>query len=259
MNYAIYIAAAVVMALLIGLVAMAISFLQKTLRRNIRGKTLNLLSLYDQLLEEKSQALAQEQPAAAQEPQVREEASLDLSAETVKELSAAILNTVQRSGSVPYREGAVGSLYQVIRRNFSYDISTVLPVLEQASPREEGPATALLRQLDYDTVYQLSTLPGEEQQAILSEVLQGKQKQLLEDYCAERWEFCALAFYDHLQGLSAEEPTAPRLLVSEDMARYLQGSTSPIQIVADPAICEGYQVEKNNKLYDFSIKTRELS
>ena len=57
MVYIIYIAAAVAVGLLIGFVTLSIMWLRKSVSENIRSKTVGLLSIYDDLLEEKSREL----------------------------------------------------------------------------------------------------------------------------------------------------------------------------------------------------------
>ena len=58
MIYAIYIAAAAVVGVLNGLVILSIAWLRKSVSNNIRSKTTELISVYDELLEEKSSELA---------------------------------------------------------------------------------------------------------------------------------------------------------------------------------------------------------
>ena len=58
MIYAIYIAAAAVVGVLIGFVVLSVTWLKKTVAKNIRSKTTELISVYDDLLEEKSRLFA---------------------------------------------------------------------------------------------------------------------------------------------------------------------------------------------------------
>lgn len=258
MNYAVYIVAALVLIVLIALVALSISWLQKTVLRNIRSKTLSLISAYDELLEEKSQALAQLAAQEVRQVEVVVQTPSPEVPEARPEMSTAVLNTIQRSAASDYREADIGSYYQVIRENFSFDLKAVLPELEKVAPSGVGPATALLEKLDYDTVYQLSTLTREDQLQILRSVLTQPELALLEDHVLVNKDFSVLGFYDSLKAIAASEPGKARLRVSPSAAQYC---TCPgtVEILGDPEICEGFQIEQDNRLYDFSIKTRELS
>lgn len=258
MNYAVYIAAALILGLLIALVALSIFWLQKRVLRNIRSKTMGLLSAYDELLEEKSHALA-ELKAPEPVPEERETPGMPEPAqENGNQMSAVVLSTIERVTASAYRQEEIGSFYQVIRQNFSYSLEDVLPELEKTDPHCQGPATALLGKLDYETVYQLSTLSREDQVAILRSVLEDRELTLLETYLAQNPEFSMLDFFDSLTATAAGEPGPAKLLVAQGTGPY-QGPKTNVEIVADPEICEGFQIEQDNRLYDFSIKTRELS
>ena len=69
MIYAIYIAAAAVVGVLIGFVVLSVTWLKKTVAKNIRSKTTELISVYDDLLEEKSRELAALEAKQATIPQ----------------------------------------------------------------------------------------------------------------------------------------------------------------------------------------------
>ena len=58
MRYAVYVAAAAAIGLLIGFVTLSIGWLRKNVMHSIRNKTLSLLDTYDDLLEEKSRELS---------------------------------------------------------------------------------------------------------------------------------------------------------------------------------------------------------
>ena len=177
MVYAIYIAAAAAVGLLIGFVVLSIGWLRKTVSRNIRSKTLGLLSVYDELLEKKSRDLAA-RAAVSEETPGRTDSPVGQGPVTAAQLSAPpslraseLLDMAERSGGAVYRDREIGGLYLKIRENFSFRLDELLTVLD-CSPREwGGPASRLLEQLDYDTVYRLSTISAEEQIQVLKEAL----------------------------------------------------------------------------------------
>ena len=120
-----------------------------------------------------------------------------------------------------------------------------------------GPAARLLKCLDYDTVYRLSTMFPEEQINILRETLPTEGITLLEAYIERNRTFCALRFYDHLQALADAEPKPIRLRVPAGMAP-VQMMRAGVEIIPDEEICEGFQMEADRVLYDYCIKAKEL-
>ena len=127
---------------------------------------------------------------------------------------------------------------------------------EAARAVRPGPATKLLEELSYDTVFRLSTLAGEDQRTVLEESLSGDALELLKDYCGSHAQFQSIAFYDHLQALAALEPQRPRLWVSPG---YRGAVPEGMELIEDPDICEGFQIEAAGSIYDYCVKGRELS
>ena len=264
MVYMIYIAAAVAVGLLIGFVTLSILWLRRNVSENIRSKTVGLLSVYDELLEQKSRELAaveaeiekagdaQAEKDAAPSPVQPE--SVEPTAQPLQ--ASEMLNMAERSGGAAYRDDAVGGLYRKIRRNFSFQVEELLPSFGTV-PVSGGPAGQLLSQLEFDTVFWLSTLPESDQQAVLRECLPQEGIALLDTYLGSRPAFSALAFYDHLKSLAAAEPKPARLRVPADMTAD-EVDCGGVRIVPDSEICEGFQLEDGNFLYDYCIKAREL-
>ena len=264
MVYVIYIAAAVAVGLLIGFVTLSILWLRKNVSENIRSKTVGLLSVYDDLLEEKSRELAAVEAEIKKDDsaQTEEENAPSLTSAAVPPSAAAplraseMLNMAERSGGAAYRDEAVGDLYRKVRDNFSFRVEELLPAFS-AAPVSGGPAGRLLAQLEFDTVYRLSTMPESDQQTILRECLPQEGVALLDTYLGSHPTFSVLAFYDHLRSLAAEEPKPACLHVPVGTVAA-ETDCGGIQIIPDSEICEGFQLEDGNFLYDYCIKAREL-
>lgn len=264
MVYVIYIAAAVAVGLLIGFVTLSILWLRKNVSENIRSKTVGLLSVYDELLEQKSRELAAVEAEIEKtgDAQAEKDAAPSLARPETAESAAQplqaseMLNMAERTGGAAYRDDAVGGLYRKIRRNFSFQVEELLSSFG-AAPVSGGPAGRLLSQLEFDTVFRLSTLPESDQQAVLRECLPQEGIALLEAYLGSHPAFSALAFYDHLKSLAAAEPKPACLRVPADMAAD-EVDCGGVRIVPDSEICEGFQLEDGNFLYDYCIKAREL-
>lgn len=254
-----YIGAAVVVGLLIGFVLLCVIWISRKVSDGIRIKTIDLVSGYDSLLEKRSRELAEIEERISQQTSSTEDrpAAEPSQAPVCTVSGGSILNAAERIGTAVYRDTTVGQTYQKIKGAFHLEPTATLQSLQKAAgPQAAGAATLLLSELPYDTVYQLSMLPGDEQSNILRESLSGSALSLLNDYQAAHEAFSAIAFYDHLRALAAMEPQPPRLRVSP-----LDRGTYPdsIEVIIDPDICEGFQIEFNNTLYDYCIKGRELS
>lgn len=264
MVYVIYIAAAVAVGLLIGFVTLSILWLRRNVSENIRSKTVGLLSVYDELLEQKSRELAAVEAEIEKtgDAQAEKDAAPSLVQSETAESAAQplqaseMLNMAERTGGAAYRDDAVGGLYRKIRRNFSFQVEELLSSFS-AAPVSGGPAGRLLSQLEFDTVFRLSTLPESDQQAVLRECLPQEGIALLDAYLGSHPVFSALAFYDHLKSLAAAEPKPACLRVPADMTAD-EVDCGGVRVVPDSEICEGFQLEDGNFLYDYCIKAREL-
>lgn len=323
MAYAIYIAAAAVIGLLIGFVALSVLWLKSTVMKNIRSRTLGLISVYDELLEEKSRELTELaehdawQSGKAEETEAAAVGRGNISPRTgegAEALSAAqMLQMTERSGGAVYRERTLGSVYRKIRESFAFDPNEILAELEeekaqtaqkaekaqkagkaqkvqnaqkaqksqkaqknqktqnehneqneretqktQKAQKTGSPAGRLLRELSPDTIYRLSSMPRETQEAILREALDDEGAALLKEYMQTHRTFSALGFYDHLRLRAACEPDKAYLHIPRGM---WAGCTKygGAEIVPDDEICEGFCLEESNILYDYSIRMRELS
>ena len=87
-------------------------------------------------------------------------------------------------------------------------------------------------------------------------MLAPEERALLADYAALQPQFDSIGFYDYLQSRAAEEPGPVCLRVAPTAA---PGDYSgQVQVIVDEEICEGFQVEVNNMLYDYCVKMREM-
>lgn len=264
MVYVICIAAAVAVGLLIGFVALSIMWLRKDVSESIRSKTVGLLSVYDDLLEQKSRELSAVESKIKNSSETKKEDASAPSFEGAEKPQAEaeplkaseLLNMAERSGGATYRDDTVGDLYRKVRKNFSFRVDELLPAFT-AAPVNQGPAGRLLSELEFDTVYRLSTMPVADQLAILRECLPQESIDLLNTYLDSHVSFNVLEFYDELISLAATEPKPACLHVAAGSPK-VETDCGSVRIVSDSEICEGFQLEEGNFLYDYCIKAREL-
>ena len=324
MTYVIYIAAAIVIGLLIAFVALSILWLRDAVLRSIRSRTLGLISVYDDLLETKSRELKAVEEEITQAATAIDSAdSGQMSPERINPAGgiygrtaqpdmadiapAQLLGAVERSFSAVYREKSLGGIYMKIREGFTFDLEEIVQVVSHAADEDAaddtrsagmgsipagdeaettgseavwqdsevvrldsevvrldsdtagmGAAARLLRELDHDTAFRLSTMLSEDQESILREAMSADQVSILDEYMREKPAFAILDFYDYLRFSASARPEGYSLRVPRSMAadRSVRGS---VMIIPDSGICEGFQLETGHILYDYCIKARELS
>lgn len=255
-----YIGAAAVIGLLIGVVTLSILWASKVVGQSIRERSIGLISAYDGILEDKSRQLRELEGQVARKREELEALEPEPSAAPVQTAAAGLppsnfLRTAERISLVNYRDSALGELYHKIRKDFTFSPDEVLSAL----PGREslgGPASRLMQELSYDTVCRLSSLPGEEQLELLRQVLPQENRAFLEEYVQSARRFDCVDFYDALQTAAEGEPGPVSLRISAAG----QGRRYPkdVRVIVDPDICEGFQVEADNVLYDYCIKAREM-
>ena len=257
-----WIAVALVMGLLIGFVTLSIIWTARIVERNIRDRSIELLSTYNKLLEERSRELSaldvelERRESELARPPESEEAPAPAGEPETAAPPAAFLKTAEQLSTTPYQDGGAGEAYRRIRQSFAAMQDAA--VMELAARTPEAPtdgAGALLRELPFDTVYRLSTLPGAEQLRLLRESLPAELLGVLEDYAALAPRFDCIGFYDALKSAAVEEPGAVKLRVAPQDAELYPAA---LEVTVDENICEGFQVEMDNILYDYAIKSGEI-
>lgn len=256
-------AVAVVIGVLIGFVTLCVVWTMRVVSQSVRDRSLTLLSTYDGLLEDRSAQLKELDQelarARAELEQVKQSGQPEAPAAEAEEPEGdpmAFLKAVERISGTEYRDAGGGTLYRKIRENFDLTPEDVLPSFTTGPVRQGGPAGRLLEKLEYEAVYRLSTLPREEQRELLSQVLGPEERELLSEYTSVHRQFDSIAFYDYLQCRAAAEPGGVCLRVppTAPRGRY----PGQVQVVVDEEICEGFQVEADNILYDYCVKMREM-
>lgn len=255
-----YIGAAAVIGLLIGVVTLSILWASKVVGKSIRERSIGLISAYDGLLEDKSRQLRELEAQVARRQEELEGAKPEAPTASVQTTTAGLppssfLRTAERISLASYRDSGLGELYHKIRGEFAFSPDKVIAAL----PRQGeigGPANRLLKELSFDTVCRLSSLPGEDQLDLLRQVLPEENQAFLEEYAQSVSRFDCVDFYDALRTAAEGEPGP----VSLRIAPAGQGRRYPggVHVVVDPEICEGFQVEADNVLYDYCIKAREM-
>jgi hypothetical protein len=157
-----------------------------------------------------------------------------------------------------YLDREFTSGYQALRNSFAVDERAAVETVRRAQPINSGgnAAKELLEEIPLDTRYSLALLPREEATALLRETLGGRKRELLDTYLAES-DGDVVGFFDWLNVRAFMD--APELVVrTGDPGRGKGDLGSGVTAEYDPGVCEGVYVIANGKMYDFSIKSREI-
>ena len=256
-----WIAVALVIGLLIGFVTLSVLWTARAVEKSICDRSLELMSAYDELLEARSRELSaldaelEDREKELAQPAETESAPVP-AAEPVTADPTAFLKAAEQLSTTQYQDGGAGEAYQRIRQTFSaVQDETVRQLTARPERVPENGAGALLRLLPFDTVYQISTLPDGEQLRLLRETIPAEMRDLLENYAASVPRFDCIGFYDALKAAASSEPQRVRLRIAPQDVKLYPAS---LDVSVDESICEGFQVEMDNTLYDYAIKTREI-
>lgn len=249
-----YIGSIIVIILLVAVSVMAVRWVSDSVGRSIKHRTLELISSYDELLDKKSAELAESAPTPVSAAPVRS-AAVRQEPRNVQSNPADMLSALT---GVSYRDSTVGATYRKIRDGFRFSPEEAMEQLNSDAPEQDsGRAGLLLEQLDFDTCFKLSTLAPEEQYSVLSSALEDCGADLLEEYRQENNRFSIIEFYGWLKQLESSETGKIRMHVSP--GSVFDSIPEGVELVEDSTICEGFQLETGSRVYDYSIKMREIS
>lgn len=257
----IYIPTILVMLILIFLTSMSIMSLIRSTSKNIRDKTLELISVYDEVLEAKSQELQLTRSQIASANAKREEVETNYIKEekNVEKNSVLAINSsqiIENIEKASYLNEEIPSLYQLIKNHFSHDAKELLKDFpEELKNPKKGKYTKLLEILSYDSVYNLSFLSSEQQIACLLETVEAEYHSLILTYIKSIVQFSSIDFYAYLQkNATMERKPAIIYVSSSSNIKQIEG----VQVKINEAICEGIQIEMDHVLYDYAILKKEI-
>jgi hypothetical protein len=163
-----------------------------------------------------------------------------------------------------YKDPAFAEEYREIRENFVFDqeekLKEVMSMLPVGSESEETKAARrILSETDADTIYQLSTMSAEDQQHILKEVFDQPQNNLLEEYEAQRDPATPFESYKFFEWLKIYIfRTSAQIKVRTATSKTIS-SPPTIDIARDDTLCEGMYIISQGKMYDYSVRNKEIS
>jgi hypothetical protein len=160
-----------------------------------------------------------------------------------------------------YQDAGFPSEYKKIRNRFVFDraavLSNVLPTIPANRAAEADVAQQILDEISPDACYQLSTMTSEEQVSILSETLDEAQKALLDEYIAMGIYFETYLFLNWLSQFVFENGSKVIVRTAREEDNF-DSIDSRVHTEYDEALCEGVSILSKGRLYDFSLRNREI-
>ena len=146
--------------------------------------------------------------------------------------------------------------YKTIKQNMSFDKEEVLEKVvddNKADDKSGSTAIELCKALDFDTVYNLSTLEPDSQKAILRETFAEGQLTILNDYLSTiNGEFNIIDFSDYVKRAAKKED--PNFYVKTGWKQdNFDDEDKKIVTIHDEEITEGIKIVHKDKLYDYSL------
>lgn len=145
--------------------------------------------------------------------------------------------------------------YKAVKENMDFSKQDI--IRDVISGEEESDETSavveLVRDFDFETIYQLSTLQSDEQKEVLKASLSEGQLDILNEYLSSKVEaFSCIDFFDYVTQLAKRQD--PNFYVktgwSNDSFEHLGDN---VVTVHDRDITEGLKIVHKDKLYDYSI------
>lgn len=250
----------IVMALLMALTVLMLRSLASSAGVRVRADMVRLLKAYDDIIDQKGSEIRRLNRQIEQ----MEQSGQSQPQETIRAAGTAGDDGTQLHTSVPkasyYRVAAFRDSYNAMRENFQPNVLGYQELARQVaeempvvSPRGEI-AARLRSALGYETVFQLSQLKPDEQLETLDASLSDEDWTLLRDFCQIRLgrSFEIVAFTDWLEEIAALEDDTLTVRCGDQELSRQEGLEYHHQI------CEGVQIRAGNRLYDYSMKEREI-
>ncbi len=253
-----YIGVIILLVILIGFVLTVIRTLAKSAGTRIRHDMNNLLSSYDDLINEKTAAYKDIENKGREERlnilKVKQHEN-DTAQVVVKETNTISASSFVKK-EVKHRDSALADGYDSIKGEFrdyeneaDENINIISNYIENTAFDES--LQKILEGLTVENVYELSLDNSDSQLEFFKDTLSKKDMAVLDKYLevTHKKKFSTIDFYDWVKTRSKE------------MANKLEvrsGNKGDKKAIFEPSICEGYQIITGDKLYDYSISKRDI-
>lgn len=152
--------------------------------------------------------------------------------------------------------------YVKLRNAFDKDATQALQNIPEFSKEEIAMGMcvdSMLEKLSFESVYQISCLQQEKQLLVLNEIFSQTEQEILKMYTEERGACSVTEFYTYLQGKSKELDRMVYVYSGQPERLGIQEESEQLKICRDENLCEGFQIIIGNRLYDYGVRSSEMT
>ena len=250
----IYIAVTVILLLMNGFFFYVFKGILTRLKRFSQNNLLRQAGVFDELIQNKQEELLVVQKMIQDENEAGE--ALPNQVRAIKTAEAPDYLKIKQGS---YRDSDFTANYRHIRQSFDFDREAcVRSVAASLPPHDPAEACrALLGRFSLEDTYQLSTLEAEQQLGILADVLNAQEADIVKQYSAgaERFEF-----YEFLAWLESRvfELSGEVIVRTGRQDESYDGIDRRVRTEYDQNVCEGIYIVTGGRIYDFSLRDREI-
>ncbi len=245
------IAAVIITVISCAVVIFAVILLSSGVLQKLKKEVFRYIKVYNKYMEE---AVASEQNMEKSVETERTEAVSELPKDPAIPFIARNVETQKKDFFADYIK---------IRSAFQNSAASALRKLPELSEEEASMGICvdeLVQKLSFESMYRISCLQPEKQLQVLKEILSEKEWNLLEQYREETGVvFSVTEFYSYLQGKSKEFDRKVYLYSREPKELGIQANSEQLQICRDEMLCEGFQIIQGNRLYDYGLRSSEIT
>lgn len=253
----VFIAVALILALMNVLFFYLLLGATRRLGRFSRQNMLREASVFDELLENKELELKELVRKIEAEKARFADALPTAEGQSAEARRGAVNLFALMNGN--YKDREFPESYRELRNRFTLDKNACVSLVRgvHAGKSEGNAAKELLDGISLDARYNLSLLDREEAFDVLRDSAPESARALVDDYRA-RESGDIVAFFNWLEVRSFLDSSELIVRTGDPgAARDAYGEGSVTQY--DPSVCEGVYIVAGGRMYDFSIKSREIS
>lgn len=157
----------------------------------------------------------------------------------------------------PMRKADFFSDYRKIREAFSVDSAEVIRTIPQNGQEQQvcyETAVSILEKLSFEVLYRISGLSSKSQLEVLDEILEEREAAMLAEYVeVSGKEFDCTEFHTYVKSMKAKNDDTVYCYVAP--GRTAESGA----VIVDDALCEGFQLLHGNLLYDYGLRSSEIS
>lgn len=230
-------------------VVFVVMLLSSGVLQRLKKEVFRYIKVYNKYMDEASVSEQKDEP----------ENSVEKHEESVGVQSEPAIPYIAKN--VPTQKSDFFADYMKIRSAFRGSVSEALRKLPANS--EDSLAACIgemLQKLSFESVYRISCLQTEKQLAVLKGIFSEKEQMVLEQYLAESTSmFSVTEFYGYLQGKGKELDQTVYLYSADPESLGIKPASERLKICKDENLCEGFQIIQGNRLYDYGVRSSEMS